>query len=151
MGLLGNAFGWVCDAVGRFTGRPPFVGPVVCPSGSSLPPTSHPPPPSAYRLLRKPVSLPFPIGHSPLLQGACPVWVVGGGHRVGSRSVPPRLPFVRRAEEEGGGGGGSASGSKVASFSVIKFRFVCLATFCRIICAFSSVNYHYSIHTIVHC
>ena len=67
---------------------------------------------------------------------------------MGSHSVPPPLPFVWAG---GGGGtaGASASGSEVARFSVyiISFR---LYFFSDNLSAFSSVNYHYSIHNIIH-
>ena len=153
MDLLGNTFGWVCDAVGRFTGRP-LSGPRCSPF--RLLPSPHVASPSALRppprLLRKPVSLPFPIGHFPLLLRGVPCRGGGGwpsrGFSLGSPS-----PSFRSARGGRGGGGGaagaSASGSGVASLSVYRISFRLYSNFFSDnLSAFSSVNYHYSIHII---
>ena len=127
----------------------PLVGPVVLPSGSFLPLALHLPPP---RLLRKPVSLPFPIGHSPLLLRDVP-GRGGGGWPLRGFSLGPLSPSFCSARGGRGWGGGaagaSASGSGVASFSVYEFRLYS-NFFSDNLSAFLSVNYHYSIHNIIH-
>ena len=112
----------------------PFVGPVVRPSGSSLPPASQCPPP---RLLRKPVSLPFPIGRSPLLLRGVPSR--GGWPSRGSRSVPPPLPFVRR--EGGVLRGFRLLGTGLPVVQFIEFLFVSILTISDNLSSFSSFNH----------
>ena len=84
VGLLGNMYGWVCAAVGRFSPGAPLFALQAPPF-----PWCHIPLRPAPRLLQNPISLHFPL----LLRGMT-AWGSGGGgggggHRVGSRSAPP--------------------------------------------------------------
>ena len=79
--------------------------PVVRPSGSSLPPASHRPPP---RLLWKPVSFPFPVGHSPLLLRGV-TGEGGGGWPSRGFSLGSPSPSFRSGKGVWGGGGHSGS------------------------------------------
>ena len=73
-------------------------------SGSTLPPASQTPPP---RLLQRPGTLLFPLGHSrPPSEGCDCSGEVEGVHSVGSREVPP--PSSLQSKEWGEGGGGTA-------------------------------------------
>ena len=110
VGLLDNALVGSVTLWERLHGTP-FVGPVVCPSGSSLP--------SALRLGFFGSRSPSPSSSVAPAEGRAQSGWWGWPSR-GSRSVPPPLPFVQREEGEGGAAGASASGNGVASCSVYR-------------------------------